>query len=57
MAVRMMPNMTIEQQIAGARRAIESLSSRRGGPVWLLPSLRKRLKALREEKRRRAQRR
>lgn len=50
---KLMPNVPLDAQIAGTRKAIESLNSRRTGPVWLVPSLRKRLRALREEKKRR----
>jgi len=51
---KLLPGMTLDQQILGARRAIETLSSRKTGPVWLLPSMRKRLRSLKEERRRRA---
>ena len=46
MSLKLMPGMTLEQQIQGTRRAILSLRSRKSGPVWLLPSLKKRLRQL-----------
>lgn len=48
-----MPNMTLDQQIVGVRRAVQTLRARKGGPVWLLPSLRKRLRHLLTERKRR----
>jgi len=53
MAPKLLPNMTLDQQIAGVRRAVKTLSSQRGGPTWLLPSLRKRLRHLIAERKRR----
>jgi hypothetical protein len=50
MKLKLMPGMTLEQQIQGTRAAIKSLSSNQGGPIWLLPSLRKRLQVLTAEK-------
>ena len=50
---RLMPNMTLDQQIVGVRRAVQTLRARKGGPVWLLPSLRKRLRHLLTERKRR----
>ena len=52
MVPKLMPGMTLEQQIQGTRRAIEKLESSKKGPVWLLPSLKKRLRQLVEEKKR-----
>lgn len=54
MKPELMPGMTIDQQIRGTRLAIKSLRSNRRGPIWLLPSLRKRLRQLIAEKKRRA---
>lgn len=48
-----MPNMTLDQQIVGVRRAVQTLRARKGRPVWLLPSLRKRLRHLLTERKRR----
>jgi hypothetical protein len=46
--------MPIESELRGVRNAIKAL--RRGkGPIWLLPSLRKREKALSAEVQRRSQ--
>lgn len=53
--VKLMPNMSIETQIRAAQRAIQALRSGKG-PVWLLPSMEKRLRQLIEEKKRRAER-
>jgi len=53
MPPKLMPGMTLEQQISGTRRAIKSLRSKRHGPVWLVPSLSKRLRQLVAEKKRR----
>lgn len=53
MSVKLMPGMTLTQQIQGTRRAIKALREGKSGPVWLVPSLRKRLRALEAEKRRR----
>ena len=53
MAPKLMPNMTLDQQIIGARRAVKTLSTRKNGPTWLLPSLRKRLRNLTAERERR----
>jgi hypothetical protein len=52
MVPKLMPGMTLEQQIQGTRRAIEKLESSKKGPIWLLPSLKKRLRQLVEEKKR-----
>jgi hypothetical protein len=49
-----MPNMTLDQQIVGVRRAAQTLRAGKGGPVWLLPSLRKRLRHLLAERKRRS---
>jgi len=54
MAPRLMPNMTLDQQIVGVRRAVQRLRARRRGPTWLLPSLRKRLRELTAERKRRS---
>jgi len=54
MAPRLMPNMTLDQQIAGVRRAVQTLRARKSGPIWLLPSLRKRLRQLTAERKRRS---
>jgi len=56
MAPKLMPNMSLDQQIAGTRRAISTLRLRGGGPVWLIPSLSKRLRRLIAEKKRRNRR-
>jgi hypothetical protein len=53
MKPKLMPGMTLEQQIQGTRSAIESLRSNRRGPVWLIPSLIERLRKLVAEKKRR----
>jgi len=53
MTLKLMPGMTLQQQIAGTRRAIQSLQAASKGPIWLLPSLKKRLRQLIEEKKRR----
>jgi hypothetical protein len=53
MPLSLMPGMTLEQQIEGTRRAIRSLRSSGHGPTWLIPSLRKRLRHLLAEKKRR----
>jgi hypothetical protein len=53
MAPRLMPNMTLDQQIVGVRRAVQRLRARKVGPIWLLPSLRKRLRHLIAERKRR----
>ena len=53
MPITLMPGMTLEQQIEGTRRAIRSLQARRQGPIWLIPSLKKRLRHLLAEKKRR----
>jgi hypothetical protein len=53
MAPRLMPNMTLDQQIVGVRRAVQRLRARKVGPIWLLPSLRKRLRHLLAERKRR----
>jgi hypothetical protein len=53
MAPRLMPNMTLDQQIVGVRRAVRTLRARKVGPIWLLPSLRKRLRHLLAERKRR----
>jgi hypothetical protein len=53
MAPRLMPNMTLDQQIVGVRRAVQRLRTRKVGPIWLLPSLRKRLRHLIAERKRR----
>ena len=53
MAPRLMPNMTLDQQIVGVRRAVQKLRARKVGPIWLLPSLRKRLRHLISERKRR----
>jgi len=50
MNVKLMPGMTLEQHIRGTRRAIESLRTNGRGPVWLIPSLQKRLRKLLAEK-------
>jgi len=54
MATKLMPNMTIDQQIAGVRRAVKTLSAGKQGPIWLLPSLRRRLRQLTAERKRRS---
>ena len=54
MAPRLMPNMTLDQQIVGLRRAVQSLRAGKRGPTWLLPSLRKRLRQLTAERKRRS---
>ena len=46
MSLKLMPGMTLAQEIQGTRRAIRTLQSHRKGPVWLLPSLKKRLRQL-----------
>jgi hypothetical protein len=46
MAPKLTANMSLDQQITGTRRAIKSLRSRRGGPIWLVPSLSKPLRKL-----------
>ena len=46
MAPKLMASMSLDQQITGTRRAIKSLRSRRGEPIWLVPSLSKRLRKL-----------
>jgi hypothetical protein len=51
MPITLMPGMTLEQQIEGTRRAIRSLQSRKQGPIWLIPSLEKRLRHLLAENR------
>jgi len=56
MAPKLMPNMSLEQQIAGTRRAISTLRQGRRGPVWLIPSLSKRLRRLIAEQKRRNRR-
>lgn len=53
MSITLMPGMTLEQQIEGTRRAVKSLESNRRGPTWLIPSLKKRLRLLIAEKKRR----
>jgi hypothetical protein len=53
MPPKLMPGMTLDQQVEGTKRAIESLQSSGRGPTWLLPSLRKRLNSLLDEKKRR----
>jgi hypothetical protein len=53
MALKLMPNMTLDQQIVGLRRAVQTLRARKCGPTWLLPSLRKRLRHLVAERKRR----
>jgi len=53
MAPKLLPNMTLDQQIAGVRRAVKTLSAQRSGPTWLLPSLRRRLRHLIAERKRR----
>jgi hypothetical protein len=50
---KLMPGMTLDQQIQGTRAAIRTLRASRRGPIWLVPSLQKRLRALRAEQRRR----
>jgi integrase len=40
MPPKLMPNMSLEQQITGTRRAISTLRQRKGGPTWLIPSRR-----------------
>jgi hypothetical protein len=56
MSAKLMPNMSLDEQIRGVRRAVSTLSSRKSGPIWLLPSLRKRLRVLVAERKRRAER-
>jgi hypothetical protein len=53
MAPKLMPNMSLDQQITGTRRAISALRGRRSGPIWLIPSLSKRLRRLVAERKRR----
>jgi len=53
MPLSLMPGMTLEQQVDGTRRAIRSLRSGGHGPTWLIPSLKKRLRHLLAEKKRR----
>jgi hypothetical protein len=53
MAPKLMPNMTLDQQILGVRRALQTLRTRKAGPIWLLPSLRKRLRYLITQRKRR----
>lgn len=53
MKLSLMPGMTLEEQIEGTRNAIRSLQSNRQGPIWLIPSLKKRLRQLLAEQRRR----
>jgi len=50
MNVKLLPRMTLEQQIRGTRRAIDSLRANERGPVWLIPSLQRRLQQLLTEK-------
>jgi hypothetical protein len=56
MAPKLMPNMSLDQQITGTRRAISTLRQRKEGPVWLIPSLSKRLRRLIAEKKSRKRR-
>lgn len=42
---------TLEEKIAGTRKSIKALESKRGGPKWLIPGLKKYLKRLLKEKR------
>jgi len=53
MKIKLLPGMTLDQQIQGTRRAINSLHETQRGPVWLIPSLRERLRKLIAEKKRR----
>lgn len=53
--IRLAPNIPLESQIAGIRKAIATLE-RGVGPVWLLDSHKKRLRALLFEQRRRKER-
>jgi len=53
MAPKLMPNMSLDQQITGTRRAISTLRRQKNGPIWLIPSLSERLRRLLAEKRRR----
>ena len=53
MALKLMPNMSLDQQIAGTRRDISALRERRSGPIWLIPALSKRLSRLMAERNRR----
>ena len=53
MSAKLMPGMTLEQHIEGTRRAIKSLRSTGRGPIWLIPSLRERLRQLVAERERR----
>jgi hypothetical protein len=53
MKIKLLPGMTLDQQIQGTRRAINSLRETQRGPVWLIPSLRERLRKLIAEKKRR----
>ncbi|MFZ0334626.1 MAG: hypothetical protein WBX13_14670 [Candidatus Acidiferrales bacterium] len=55
MTVKFFPNVSLDKQIEGTRKAIATLETGRG-PIWLLPSHRRRLRALLEEKKRRAAR-
>jgi hypothetical protein len=50
---KLMPGMTLDQQIRGTRSAIKALRTRRSGPTWLVPSLQERLRTLLKEKRQR----
>jgi len=50
---KLMPGMTLDQQIRGTRAAIKTLRASRRGPTWLVPSLQKRLRALQAERKRR----
>ena len=53
MPLSLMPGMTLGQQIEGTRRAIRSLRTNGHGPTWLIPSLKKRLRDLLAERKRR----
>ena len=53
MPLKLMPNMSLDQQIMGTRRAILKLRKSKTGPVWLIPTLSARLHRLVKEKKRR----